>query len=298
MPDTRSQPPINVRTLRGSFARRATLCAVVIVVSLLASSPATAQLNKTLHEDGWILAAAHAPGYQGSIWRTDLWIRFERPAGSIDLTFCESGVDNTDAETFTLETDVYGFYIENVVDEYLDIGGGSWLGAIHYTASKGVQVYARVYSISPDGSRSYGQIIEGIPTADMSLSYNNPAYPSTREDQWMFPFKHTSDGRFRVNVGAVNPTAVATDVHFQIFDETGNTPPGGGTVFTETIPPYSMLQLNDPFRNVNGGDWSLYSFRIEAVHEDAGVFGYASAVDNATNDAFFVRGTKRFRPDE
>lgn len=298
MSHTTSKPRMTCRTSRRPLAHWATLCGVVTVVALLASSPASAQLNRTLHEDGWILAAAHAPGYQGSIWRTDLWVRFERSGGSINLTFCESGVDNTDAETFTLETDVYGIYIEDVVDEYLDIGSGSWLGAIHYTASRGVQVYARVYSISPDGTESYGQIIEGIPTSDMSMSYNNPSYPSTREDQWMFAVKHTSDRRFRVNVGAVNPTAVATDVHFQIFDETGNNPPGTVQSFTETIPPYSMLQLSDPFKDVNGGDWCLYTIRVEAVNADAGVFGYASAVDNATNDAFFVRGTKRFRPDE
>jgi hypothetical protein len=282
---------------RRPLARWAAICGMALAVILLAPTPVAAQLNQTLHDDGWILAAAHAPGYQGSIWRTDLWIRFERSGGSIDLTFCESGVDNTDAETFTLDTDVYGFYIEDVVDEYLDIGDGSWLGAIHYTASRGVQVYARVYSISPDGTRSFGQIIEGIPTSDMSMSYNHPDYPSTREDQWMFPVKHTADGRFRVNVGAVNPTAVETQVHFQIFDETGNNPPDN-TSYTETIPPYSMLQLNDPFATVNGGDWSIYVIRVEAVHEDAGVLAYASAVDNATNDAFFVRGTQLFRPDD
>jgi len=45
---------------------------LVIAALAVAAHPAFAQLNQTLHTDGWILAAAHAPGLQGAIWRTDL----------------------------------------------------------------------------------------------------------------------------------------------------------------------------------------------------------------------------------
>jgi len=285
------------RTATGaSIAWYAALCGLTLMALTVLPTPASAQLNKTMHADGWILAAAHAPGLQGSIWRTDLWVRFQSSGGSVTLTFCQSDVDNTDAETFEIEANVYGVYIEDVVDHFLGVGEGSWLGAIHYVANNNVQVYARVYSVSPDGSRSYGQLIEGIPTADMSMSYQTPGYPGTKEDQWMFAVKHTSDGRFRVNVGAVNPTGIEGDFHFQIFDETGNNPPNNQS-YTLTIPPYSMIQLSDPFADVNGGNWNIYTIRVEAATEDSGVFGYASAVDNATNDAFFVRGVKRYSPD-
>lgn len=260
---------------------------------IAAAAPASAQLNKTLHTDGWILAAAHAPGLEGAIWRTDLWVRFYGGSGAITLTFCETGEDNTSAERFVYEEAPNNIYIEDVVDHYLNVGSGSWVGAIHYETNRNAQVYARVYSISADGSSSFGQIIEGIPTADMTLPIGDPGRTSTKEDQWMFAAKHTSDGRFRVNVGAVNPTGVEGVFYFQIFDETGNNPPND-VLYTETIPPYSMIQLGDPFAEVNGGDWSTYTIRVGAATLGSGAFAYASVVDNATNDAFFVRGVKFF----
>lgn len=279
-------------------ARWTTICALTLIGVVVMATPASAQLNKTMHTDGWILAAAHAPGYQGSIWRTDLWVRFESSYGSVTLTFCESGVDNTNAETFEIQSNnASTVYIEDVVDHHLGLGGGSWTGAIHYVADRNVQVYARVYSISPDGSSSYGQLIEGIPTRDMSMSPSDPGFPNTRELQWMFAAKHTSDGRFRVNVGAVNPTAVEGTAHIRAFDETGNNPPDNER-FTVVVPPYSMIQLSDPFENINGGDWDAYTIRVEIGGEGSGVFGYASVVDNATNDAYFVRGVKLFDVDD
>ena len=57
---------------------------------------------------------------------------------------------------------------------------------------------------------------------------------------------------------------------------------------------FSMIQLSDPFADVNGGDWSEYTMRVEADTVGSGAFGYVSVVDNATNDAFFVRGVKLF----
>ena len=87
------------------------------------------------------------------------------------------------------------------------------------TASDGdVQVWARVYSISPDGKQSYGQLIEGIPTADMSPD-DDPW--DSHEQQWMLAVQHTSDGRYRVNVGIVNPTSVAARYEVAIFNGAG-----------------------------------------------------------------------------
>jgi hypothetical protein len=287
-------------------ARRALRLAPILCAALLASlglpATASAQLNQTMHQDGWILAASHAPGLQGSIWRTDLWVHARTYAtGSATLRFCRAGQDNTNAPEYELDF-AEGeniVYVEDVVDHFLHVGGGSWLGAIHYVSGSPVQVYARVYSISPDGSRSYGQVIEGIPTADMSMAFNEPGYPGTQEDQWMFAMKHTANGRYRVNIGMVNPTAVATRFYVSLFDATGNDPPGGGTLDVEVqMPPFSMRQLSDPFADVTGGEWDHYIARVEAETPGSGAFGYASVVDNATNDAFFVRGTKRMMPDE
>jgi hypothetical protein len=271
------------------------------VVSIGLPATAEAQLNRTMHQDGWILAASHAPGLHGAIWRTDLWIHARTyGTGSATLYFCEAGEDGTDAPGYEVEF-AEGqniAYVEDVVDHFLDIGDGRWLGAIHYVSTVPIQVYARVYSISADGSASYGQVIEGIPTADMTMGFLTPGFPGTQEDQWMFAMKHTADGRYRVNIGMVNPTPVASLFYVSIFDGTWDYPPGVNTPIRMEMPPFSMRQLSDPFADVTGGEWSTYIIRVEAAAADSGAFGYASVVDNATNDAFFVRGVKRLMPDE
>jgi len=266
---------------------------------IVAAPRAFAQLNQTRHHDGWILAAAHAPGLEGSIWRTDLWFVFGSSGnGPVTLRFCRSNRDNTDAEEFTFEPAGNGhvYFIEDVVDHFLDVGDGSWVGAIHYTTVKGLQVWARVYSINPEGTESYGQLVEGIPTDNMSLSV--PSAPDADLHQWLYAVQHTADDRFRVNIGLVNPTAVGGSFRIDFYDETGKPPPGGSPTVQATVPPYSMVQLSDPLADVMGGEWNQVQIRVVNDTEGSGSFAYASVVDNATNDAFFVRGVKRMKPDE
>lgn len=182
----------------------------------------------------------NAPGLHGSIWRTDLWLYADTLGGhEVSLKLCRSGQDNTAAQTFTV-TAAPGqmvVSIEDVVDHFLSLGGGSWVGAIHYTANVPLQ----------------------------------------------------ADGRFRVNVGVVNPTPVGGRFWVSMFDEFGNHT--DATVELQ-LDAYSMVQLSDPFASVDGGDWSEKQIRVGAEAEDSGAFGYISVVDNATNDAYFVRGIK------
>ncbi len=268
--------------------------AVALAVLISLASPCAAQLNQPLHDDGWVLAAAHAPGLHGSIWRTDLWIYVQTyTEGEVTLRFCRSGEDGTHAQAAVVRTTggQRVLYFEDVIDHFLGVGDDAWLGAIHYTSNPTVQVWARVYSISADGSKSYGQLIEGIPTADMSPD-QTPWHPA--DHQWMYALKHTPDGRYRVNIGIVNPTAVPSQYGVSIYDATGDNMPSGGEDIDLEIPPFSMVQLSDPFAGANGGDWSAAVVRVTCGTEGGGTFAYASVVDNATNDAFFVRGVKRY----
>ncbi len=273
------------------------LAVVVAVISI--ASPAAAQLNRPLHSNGWILAAARAPGFEGSIWRTDLWLQVTSVSSSaeVKLYFCKSGEDNTAvvAVDVPLVPGQQTYYFEDVVEHFLGVGSDSWVGAIHYTSDRLMQAWARVYSISPDGRSSYGQLVEGIPVWDATPD-NEPW--NHAEQQWIYAMKHTADDRFRVNVGIVNPTAVESTYFVNAFDATSNYDlPGLPAAKTVTVPPYSMVQLSDPFAEVNGGDWSTLQIRVECDTEGGGAFAYASVVDNATNDAFFVRAIKLLKPD-
>ena len=268
----------------------AILAPLAIALSLLAPDPALAQLNQTAHRDGWILAAVRAPGRYGAIWRTDLWIATTAeltPTSELHIGFYPADTDNTDVEPLVIPTHMGQnvYFVEDVVQYYL-APDEPWLGAIRYTAPVDVQVWARVYSISADGSESYGQMIEGIPHSDMSGD-STPWDPL--EHQRVYAMRHTPDGRYRVNVGIVNPTEVESSYHVEMFDHS----------FDEryhhvwvTVPPLSMTQLNGAFVGANGGDFSDAILRVVCNTEGGGAFVYASVVDNATNDAFFVRGVK------
>lgn len=268
----------------------ASLAALAAIVALLSGAPADAQLNQTAHRDGWILAAVRAPGQQGAIWRTDLWIATSAeltPVSEIHIYFYPADHDNTDVEPLVVPTHMGQnvYFVEDVVDYYLR-PKDPWLGAIRYVSPVDVQVWARVYSISEDGSESYGQMIEGIPHRDMSGD-TTPWDPL--EHQRIYAMRHTPDGRYRVNVGVVNPTEVESTYHLEMFDHS----------FEEryhqvwvTVPPLSMVQLNGAFAGANGGDFSAAILRVLCTTNGGGAFAYASVVDNATNDAFFVRGVK------
>lgn len=286
---------LGIRQYRSHGSARA--AGVWLALCVLAASPAATQLNQTQHTDGWILAAAHAPGLQGSIWRTDLWIVRDQAIGEVKLVFCRSGVDNSAEAEHTVDFQVgqQVLYIEDVVDEYLGVGGGSWTGAIHYTSTVPVQMWARVYSIDAADTASYGQLVEGIPTDDMSPDDDPWDF---REQQYLMALKHTADNRYRVNIGVVNPTAVEASYRIQAYGSDGNCPPNGCASTTITVPPLSMVQRTDPFANWQGGEWNAPLIQVKCQTDGAGGFAYASVVDNATNDAFFVRGVKRMPPAE
>ena len=57
-----------------------------------------------------------------------------------------------------------------------------------------------------------------------------------------------------------------------------------------------MVQLGDPYANLMGGDWNTVHIRVLHDTIESWSFAYASVVDNATNDAFFVRGVKSLFP--
>lgn len=284
----------------GSLARWVVVGGVVAAL-LLGPGVASAQLNQTMHYDGWILAAARAPGLHGSIWRTDLWFNLRTMASNAEVTlyFCRSGEDNSGVEGIPVPLDFdrwqLTYYLEDVIGSLLGVTSGSWVGAIHYTSNVPIQASARIYSISADGRASYGQLAEGIPTADMSPD-SDPW--DSWEHQWMYAAKHTSDGRFRVNVGVVNPTAIEAEYVVQMYDATNNHPGGQAADVGVTVPAMSMVQLNDPFSEVAGGEWSDMVIRVSCQTEGAGTFAYASVVDNATNDAYFLRGAKKLFPDD
>jgi hypothetical protein len=284
------------RTFVASVGRFSILVGFVVSV-LLAVGAADAQMNRPFHKDGWILSAAHTPGLASSIWRTDLWIVARTHASNqkITLYFCKSETDNSAAPGFEINNLGVNTvtYLEDVVEQYVHVGSGKWLGAIHYVATGDVQVWARVYSITPDGSASFGQLVEGIPTKDMSPD-SNPWWAD--DHQWLYAMKHTSEGRFRVNIGVVNPTAVASSFDVIIYNDKGGYPTMGDYYLTVTVPPFSMRQLGDPFAGIDGGNWNNYTIRISCTTEGGGSFAYASVVDNATNDGYFVRGVKLYPP--
>jgi hypothetical protein len=271
----------------------------ILIAAVLLPTGATAQLNQPLHQDGWILAAAHAPGAHNAIWRTDLWVHLTGNTDtSILLYLNTAGTDNSDTLGFTIPvtpgTNV--IHLPDVIETYLHVGNGAWTGGIHYFLQSPGMVWARIYSTSPDGKQSFGQFVEGIPSSDYTPD-NDPWY--YYQSQFLYGVQHSADNRFRVNVGIVNPSDVESTYIVDMYDATGNyNLPGLPATFSVTVPPFSMIQVPDPFATVNWGNWNDVSIRVICDTDGGGAFAYASVVDNATNDAYFVRGIKQMSPSQ
>ncbi len=106
----------------------------------------------------------------------------------------------------------------------------------------------------------------------------------------MVAARHTTDGRYRVNVGVVNPSATAGRFYVEMF--TGDAADREETIGPIVVPAHSMVQTSDAFSAVDGGNWSDKIIRVAPSTEGTTAFAYLSVVDNATNDAYFVRGIK------
>ncbi len=217
----------------------------------------------------WIPVVAHAPGVGGSAWRSDVTLlSLCARDGSVSLRLNANGtvVSSTLAlpgGSQTVLSDVVGGMI-----------AGDAVGAIEVDADVPVAATSRTYDAA---AAQPGTVIEGVSPSDFLAAGDEAFVPALAET-----------GTRRTNVGVLNTGAAPAEVDVFLAGADGR----DVGRFTLVVPPGTVVQDNRPFRDRFGrSDVASGSARLRVV-AGAGVWAWASVIDQATGNALALRARK------
>jgi len=216
----------------------------------------------------WVPVASHNSGLNQSQWRSDLGLlNTASITANVQLSFYGSGgvVTNTvyvPAQTQSILTDVVGQL------------GGSGSGAIQVLSDQLLKVTARSYNQVSSAAACYPNGTQGqdYPTGAASggLGAGQSAYLAGL----------TENASYHCNIGLVNTSTWSAAVLVELFN-------GAGTKLTDYSVPLAAgqwAQETQPFKNVAGQTAMDRGYAKITVQSGLGVFGFASVIDNITND--------------
>ena len=217
---------------------------------------------------GWVPAAAHTDGLNGSQWRSDLGLLNPSSAtANVELQFFGSDgvVSNTvqvPAGAQSILTDVVG-----------QLGAGGQ-GALEVLTDQPLKLTARTYTqTAPDAGcfpgGTHGQEYPVL-AAGEGLSAGQSAYlPGLIEN-----------AGYRSNIGLVNTDDRAATVLVELYD-------GAGTKlaeYTVGLAHGQWAQETQPFKRKAGQTAMDRGYAKVTVQSGSGVSAFASVIDNVTND--------------
>ena len=228
---------------------------------------ATATISVRSHFT-WVPVASHNSGKNNSEWRSDLGLL--NPGTdtiSLQITFLgSSGVVSSIAYLSpgaqSILTDVVGQL------------GGSGSGAIEISSDQPLKVTSRTYNQVPSDASCYpdgtqGQDYPAVVASD-GLATGQSAYLAGLVE----------NASYRCNIGLVNVGSGAATVLVELYD-------GAGTKLTDytvSLTAGQWAQETQPFLNKAGQTAMNRGYAKITVQSGSGVFGFASVVDNITND--------------
>ncbi len=210
----------------------------------------------------WIPAAAHAPGAEGSQWRSDAAVLnlndFDVTA---ELSFTADDGMNSGSQTFSV-TAGGQLFLEDVAL----VLGGTGTGSITVEASGPVLVSSRIYNQTDTGT--FGQYLGGSSAADVMQEGEIRVLPQLAQNE-----------TFRTNIGLYNTSAGQAKARLRLFD-------GSGLLVTtrlRLLEPGQRVQLQEPFAAAGREDINAGYSEVEQ-RIGSGVIAYASVIDNFSND--------------
>jgi hypothetical protein len=226
----------------------------------------------------YVMAAAHNPGVNQTLWRTDLEVC--NPAGTeaefrIDLL--EANIDNSSPEStaFRLLAGTCRRY-EDAVGLF-DYEGSGALRVVPVTG--GVSVTSRTYNDL--GDATFGQY---IPSSAVGFAIE------TGERARLVQLAQSPDRNtgYRTNVGFASASARSIDLTIDFFSG------DGGYLGRKklTVKPFSFKQLTEPIKKLTN-DRIDDAFAVVWSNTDgARFFAYASVIDNLSGDPVYVPAAK------
>ena len=253
------------------FTFRRTLSVLAGIAILLAVPAIAAPAG---HLEGYILAAAHLPGYYGSYWTTDVWI-YTDSATTINLWYNESnganGHDNTNVQSVVIPLTQPVTFLPDIVGTTFHAAGSK--GSIHYLANGLVEVVSKTWTPGPTGG-TFGQVADGMPVAMASTPGAGP------DGSLRMLVNQTPNSR--VNIGLVNVTGSPVTVTVDILTADGQPAPGTSSFFVN-LQPYDMQEQDGILAGLSAGTRQGLIVRASVSSGNGAILAYLSEVDNTTN---------------
>ncbi len=228
--------------------------------------------------DRWLVpAAASAPGYSGSDWRTQLAITNSTSQTREATVYYVSDSASWPGTLLTGPISIgarRSHYIDDVLRNLRPTAGLLYV----VLDDPGPVVTSRTYNLAADGS-TFGQGIPGIPL----ISGDAP-------DELILPMVHSGGGRYHTNLGLVHASSGSMTVEISIYTAGGSLLAVQQRTVTD-----GWDQINDVFDKMGVGAASIeggwIKVRMISGSPDAWTC-YASVVDKETGDPTYVAGVE------
>jgi len=216
----------------------------------------------------WVPVASHNSGLNQSQWRSDLGLlNTGTVTANVQLGFYGSGGVVT-------STTYVPAGAQSILADVVGQLGGSGSGAIEVLSDQSLKVTARSYNQVSSSASCYAGGTQGqdYPTGASSggLSAGQSAYLAGL----------TENASYHCNIGVVNVGSGAATVLVELFN-------GAGTKLTDytvNLTSGQWAQETQPFKNRAAQTAMDRGYAKLTVQSGSGVFGFASVIDNITND--------------
>ena len=218
----------------------------------------------------WVPVASHTGGLDNSEWRSDLGLLNPGTvAANVQIEFYGSG--GTVNDTVSVPAGA-----ESILTDVVGVGllNSSGSGALEVTSSQPLRVTARTYNQVSSAVTCYANGTQGqdypAVVSGNGLSAGQSAYLAGL----------TEDASYRCNIGVVNTGTGSATVLVTLY---------GGTMaelaeYTVSLAAGEWVQTTQPFKNPGGQTAMGSGYATITVQSGSGVFGFASVIDNITND--------------
>ena len=220
----------------------------------------------------YLLAAAHAPGNNDTVWRSDMELQNIGHTGlTVTLEMLSRNADNSAPQSATVTLGIgASLRLDDVLATEFGVSSGS--AALRLIPSAPTLIAtSRTYFASPNGT--YGQFIpamhedEAITDGELGRLLQLSHEPSLASG-------------FRTNLGLLSASPVPLPVHVAFYLADGRLL---GTTDV-TLKPYEFRQLDKAFELVTSDPVPDGTITVSTPLSGGRFFAYASVVDNLTGD--------------
>ena len=218
-----------------------------------------------------IPAAAHNPGVDGTLWRTDL-TAVNRGASPANLAIVYATAEGSTLRTATVPAGGTVEWPDILASLFGVPMEATSQGTLQVASDRPVAVVARTYDETTAG------------TLGAAYPALGPANGITSVQTGILPGLKSSTG-FRTNLGLVNLGGSDGQARVTLYAASGE---ALGAPLVLSLPGGRWVPVNDVFSQAAAGAQDLAYATVEVLTPGARVWAYASVVDNGTGDPTMV----------